>query len=114
MTQQPHVWLRASAARLRSGLELEQVLEAGVGQAVEQMVAERAALMEALPSLEDWAPRQVLVGGSSAPVSSTPGRLRSALDAGMAQVNPLSLNLLRIVLAHAWQLQCIVVANANA
>ena len=69
-----------------------QVLAGAVGQAVGQMEGETAQLLGHLPLLEDWTPRQALVGDSSASVSSTPARLHSALEAGMAQVCRLHLS----------------------
>ena len=55
------------------------------------MVSERVELMERLPALEDWATGATALlhlGASAAPLSATPERLRSAIDAGMVQVAP--------------------------
>ena len=69
-------------------------MEGAAAQAVAQMTMERAQLMEQLPGLEDWAtgnaaqPTPGDRGLANAPVSATPGRLRGAVDAGMAQARP--------------------------
>ncbi|MCJ1468182.1 hypothetical protein MMC07_006810 [Pseudocyphellaria aurata] len=87
-----------------------QVLAGAVGQAVAQLEAEAAQLLAQLPQLEDWTPRQALLGGGSAPVSATPSRLLSALEAGMAQVRCLPESIIMLAFMklpariHLWKL----------